>query len=81
MGEIKFPFPTNLYKAIFLLNKTNSWNLSIIKEADLIYLLDGDQIQFIARSEQEAEAFLAGCFLTTFSGNSLETIYKENQRK
>jgi hypothetical protein len=74
MGKPFFEMPSNIEEIVSLLNTSNAWHLSMLREGSRIYLYDGDQPIFLADTEMEAECFLAGCFLMTFEGDSLDAI-------
>jgi hypothetical protein len=73
MGTPTFPIPTDIEETIALLNASRLWNLTILR-GEFIRLIDGDQLMFKTSNEEEAKAFLAGCFLGTYYGNTLHTI-------
>jgi len=66
--------PSDMGVTIVLLNASGSWNLTLVEQQNRFYLYDGDQVQFVANTEGEAEAFLAGCFLTQYQGKDLAAI-------
>jgi hypothetical protein len=76
MGKANFPMPDDLTETVSLLNATG-WNLSLLEQSDSIRIYSGDQLMFTAFSTEEAEVFLAGCFLSTFSGRNLQEIRDE----
>ncbi len=77
MGVPHFPVPADVQEMLMLLNASRAWNLSLAERGGALDLLDGDQLQFSARTPQEVEAFLAGCFLATYQGKSLKQIKRE----
>ena len=79
MGTAKFPLPENISETLSLLSPTG-WNLTMVEHNGNIRIISGDQLVFTAHSPEEAEAFLAGCFLATFMGNSLQHIQDEVQK-
>jgi sulfur transfer protein SufE len=76
MGKPQFPFPESALEAMRLLNGSESqlWNLCITERDDALYVYDGDQVMFVARTEEEIQGFLSGAFLATFNGKSLDEI-------
>jgi hypothetical protein len=73
MGTANFPFPSSLQQAIEALNQQD-WNLSVIAGGRQVYIRDGDQLQFTAGTMEEAAAFVAGIFLATYEGRSLNDL-------
>ena len=60
-----------------MLNATHTWNTSIVQDGGTIRFLDGDQLVYTAHTPGEAEAYLYGCFIAPFHGDSLETITRD----
>jgi hypothetical protein len=77
MGVAKFPLPSDPDTITSLLNASRMWNLTISANNGRFYLVDGDQLMYTAESEAELQAFLAGCFLATFMGNSETDIRQQ----
>lgn len=73
MGRSKFPIPENVQEIIAILN-LKDWELSVVDKEGYVYILDGDQVHFIADTIQEVKAFLSGAFLATYCGQSLDDI-------
>jgi hypothetical protein len=74
MGTANFPLPQDLSETLELLNATGL-NLAVVEQQDgRIRIITGDQLAFATYRLEEAEAFFAGCFLSTFMGNSLQHI-------
>ena len=71
MGVAKFPLPAAMQETIDLINASDQYNLRLSEQNGEVDLVFGDQLLFTAYTQQEAEAFLAGFFPSTFSGNSL----------
>ncbi len=84
MGEPRFAFPTSLGEAIGLLNDLDLgkvWSLSVFERDGVLYVYGGDQVMFVARSRPEVMAFLAGIFLSSFEGRSLDELRKERAQR
>jgi hypothetical protein len=73
MGKAAFPLPDDLTETVLLLNATGE-NFTLVERSEGIRIYTGDQLAFTASSAEEAEAFLAGCFLWAFMGDNLERI-------
>jgi hypothetical protein len=76
MGTPQFPTPADLQHMIALLN-SKDWNLSMVEKEGCINVLDGDQLQFVAETKQELQAFLYGAFLATYEGKPIKQIVDE----
>jgi hypothetical protein len=80
MGKANFPLPEDLSETLELLNRTGL-NLAVLGQQDgRIRIITGDQLAFATYQREEAEAFLAGCFFSTFMGDSLQRIRDELQK-
>ena len=77
MGSARFSLPESLEETTDLLNATQTWKLTLTIDGAKTKVIDGDQLMFTANNAEEATAFLAGCFLATFSGKSLAQIREE----
>jgi len=79
MGVPQFPFVRDIDGIIGMLNKSalDLWNLSVVHQAESLYVYDGDQAIFVASTVQEVLDFLAGAFVATFNGKGLDQIKSE----
>jgi hypothetical protein len=76
MGKSEFPVPATVEETISLLNQF-TWNITLVEQGMITKIVEGDQLMFTANSKAEAEAFLHACFISTFWGNSVETVRQE----
>lgn len=74
MGKPRFPMPDGIETIVVLLNASQLWNMTVVAEGETYVAYDGDQPMFDASTELELRDFLAGCFLMTFNGASLDQI-------
>jgi hypothetical protein len=72
MGTPTFPIPSNTSNIADLLNQKD-WSLSIVRRESAIFVLEGDQVQFTATTEQEVKDFLSGIFLVVYEGSPLSS--------
>ncbi len=66
--------PDGIEAIVALLNASRLWNMTVVAEGEAHIAYDGDQPMFEAPTELELRDFLAGCFLMTFNGASLDQI-------
>ena len=76
MGAANFPVPDDLDKVIELLAARKEY-FSLVERDGTFSILTGDQVAFIANTQQEAHAFLCGVFLLCFDGLPLEQIFNQ----
>jgi hypothetical protein len=82
MGKPRFPFPVSVHEIVSLLNASDAgWSLTVLQDHNTLYVFDGDQALFVARDRQEAVDFLAGVFLATFHGQSLDRLRVERDQR
>ncbi|MCC6626115.1 MAG: hypothetical protein IT340_01810 [Chloroflexi bacterium] len=77
MGTPQFPIPATVPETLSLLNASGTWNISLFERDDRTDVATGDQLVFSASTQQEVEAFLAGCFIATYDGASLDAIMRD----
>ena len=77
MGVPHFPSPAGIPEPIELLNATHLWHIQLHVRGATFAMVDGDQPVFTATTKEEAQAFVAGCFLATFLGKDLKQITQE----
>jgi hypothetical protein len=76
MGAANFPVPDDLDKVIELLAARKEY-FSLVERDGTFSILTGDQVAFIANTQQEAHAFLCGVFLMCIDGLPLEQIFNQ----
>jgi hypothetical protein len=67
MGAPNFDIPQGMQDIIAILNASDLWNVTVVRRDERLYLYDGDQMVFVADTQQETNAFLSGAFLATYN--------------